>query len=379
METNIVEFTEEHVRAEIRRFVPESGTIEYHILLHVQPMGDSFSAQQQRICCAENRLLQDTLRGSTVLFKRYFLSDITNQRPLMPQGETCAVSYIGQPPLDGSKIACWMYLVQGKVTTRNHGNLFCMEHNGYQHLWQTSMQSTVGTSAEQATTLLQQYTNELRAEGASLADNCIRTWFFVRDVDTQYAGLVQARKAFFTQAGLTEQTHYITSTGIGGSPAETRALLQLDTYAIKGLRPQQQQYLYAPTHLNPTYEYGVTFERGTVVHYGDRDHIFISGTASINNRGEVMHVGNIEAQILRMWENVGQLLQEANAGHEDIAQILVYLRDPADYERTRSRFTQLAPDIPLVITWAPVCRPTWLIEMECIAIRATHRPEQEGF
>jgi enamine deaminase RidA (YjgF/YER057c/UK114 family) len=80
-----------------------------------------------------------------------------------------------------------------------------------------------------------------------------------------------------------------------------------------------------------------------------------------------------------MWENVGQLLQEANAGHEDIAQILVYLRDPADYERTRSRFTQLAPDIPLVITWAPVCRPTWLIEMECIAIRATHRPEQEGF
>jgi enamine deaminase RidA (YjgF/YER057c/UK114 family) len=80
-----------------------------------------------------------------------------------------------------------------------------------------------------------------------------------------------------------------------------------------------------------------------------------------------------------MWENVGMLLREAGAKHEDIMQILVYLRDPADYATTRKRFAKLAPDIPVVILRAPVCRPTWLIEMECIAVRAAQHPEYKGY
>lgn len=63
----------------------------------------------------------------------------------------------------------------------------------------------------------------------------------------------------------------------------------MDTYAVAGLQPEQIHFLYAPTHLNPTYEYGVSFERGTYVDYGDRRQIFISGTASINNKGEVVY------------------------------------------------------------------------------------------
>ena len=66
-------------------------------------------------------------------------------------------------------------------------------------------------------------------------------------------------------------------------------------------------YLYAPTHLNPTYEYGVSFERGTYVDYGDRRQVFISGTASINHRGEVVYPGDIRKQTERMWENVETL------------------------------------------------------------------------
>ena len=67
----------------------------------------------------------------------------------------------------------------------------------------------------------------------------------------------------------------------------------MDSYAVDGLEPGQIQFLYAPTHLNPTYEYGVTFERGTAVTYGDRKQVFISGTASIDNRGEIVYPGDI--------------------------------------------------------------------------------------
>ena len=54
---------------------------------------------------------------------------------------------------------------------------------------------------------------------------------------------------------------------------------------------------------------------------------------------------------------------------DDVMQIIVYLRDGADYQIVKNLFDQKFPHIPTVITLAPVCRPTWLIEMECIAVK----------
>ena len=102
--------------------------------------------------------------------------------------------------------------------------------------------------------------------------------------------------------------------------------------------------------------------------YGDRAEIYISGTASIDNKGNVLHLGDIQKQTFRMMENVNALLTEAGSGFQDIAQIIVYLRDVSDYAMVKAIFDERFPDIPRIITLAPVCRPTWLIEMECIAI-----------
>jgi enamine deaminase RidA (YjgF/YER057c/UK114 family) len=252
-------------------------------------------------------------------------------------------------------------------------------HNGYKHLWKMGMHEHKGDSAWQTESLLIDYEEALQQHGATLAQNCIRTWFFVRDVDTQYGGMVRARRENFEEQGLTSQTHFIASTGIGGLPADTRALIQLGTYALTGFKPEQQRYLYAPTHLNPTYEYGVTFERGTCMEYGDRAHVFISGTASINNKGEVVHVGDIVKQTERMWENVETLLKEADTTFDDVMQIIVYLRDLADYDVVSRKFAERFPDIPYIITLAPVCRPTWLIEMECMAVQQRSNPAYENF
>ena len=337
-------------------------------MIHVESLGDMFEAQLKRLYEAEAKVLHaDAMKGVSVVMKRYFLSDAVNQRPLMKEECGCAVSTIQQPPLDGSKVAVWMYLQKGTEITEEHG-MTVSEHNGYRHLWKMGMLERKGDSAHQTEVLLNDYEERLGKFSATLADNCVRTWFFVRDVDTQYAGMVRARKENFCAQGLTENSHYIASTGIGGLPADTGAIVQMDTYAITGFDQKQETYLYAPTHLNPTYEYGVTFERGTKMVYGDRTHVLISGTASINNKGEVVHLGDIVKQTERMWENVGKLLEEADAGFDDVMQIIVYLRDGADYQTVKKMFDERFPDIPRVITLAPVCRPTWLIEMECMAI-----------
>ena len=140
------------------------------------------------------------------------------------------------------------------------------------------------------------------------------------------------------------------------------------------------KHLYAPSHLNPTHEYGVTFERGTSLQYGDRKHLYISGTASINNRGEVVHVGDIASQTRRMWENVATLLAEGGASIDnDVMQMIVYLRDMGDFPTVRKMFEERFPNIPKVFTLAPVCRPAWLIEMECIAVTSQTSNEYRSF
>lgn len=364
--------TELGVRADIA--LASGNVTEGHAIVHVEGRGEDFPSQYRRVLMGVERLMDTAeMRGMTVVFRRYFLSDISNQAPVIREmgQERGAVSLIQQPPLDGGKLALWLYLVGGAEVEYDADEMgsAVVRADGCEHIWTMGMQDAVSVgSYDQTTTVLERYESLLSSHyGINIADDCVRTWFFVRDVDTNYAGLVRSRRENFLRNGLTPDTHYISSTGIGGSPEADTALVQMGCYAVKGLQPGQQQYLYALDHLNRTIEYGVTFERGTVLNLPDRRVAYISGTASINNRGEVVHVGDVRKQTLRMWENVDALLVEGGMTSADIMQIIVYLRDITDYNVVERMFCERFPDVPYVITLAPVCRPAWLIEMECVA------------
>ena len=364
---------------------------EVHAILTIEPRGEMFDQQFTRIKAAEAQLMQlPEMKDAQPIFKRYFLSDATNQVPVIQKqsmlnrqssmiNDQCTVSYIQQPPLDGSKLALWIYLQRG-TDVATTGCSTVVTHNDYRHIWTMGLTSTnADTSYMQSWETLFAYIETLKHFDDTIEGNCLRTWFFVRDVDTQYKGLVKARRECFAEQGLTSETHYIASTGIGGTPADPKALIQLGAYAMTGFQPEQQRYLYAPTHLNRTSDYGVTFERGTLMQYGDRNHVYISGTASINNHGEVVHVGDIRRQTQRMWENVEKLLEEGGMTYDDIMQIIVYLRDGADYQLVNQMFNEKFPSIPYVVTLAPVCRPTWLVEMECVAVKDVKNEQFRNF
>lgn len=321
-------------------------------------------------------LLRQKLGGDVKpVFKRYFLSDPSNQSSLLPSDGECAVSIIGQSPLDGSRVALWAYFIQDAEVSDLRNGFYKVRHGDFTHFWQGGAYIAGADSETAARGLLDGYSRLMSEQGCSLGRDCARTWFFVRDVDVNYAGLVRGRNAVFAENGLTADTHFIASTGICGVGIDRTVSVTMDTYTVKGLEPGQMRYLYAPTHLNPTYEYGVAFERGAVIDYADRRHVFISGTASIDNRGRVVHPGDIVRQTLRMWENVETLLKEAGCGYENVMHMIVYLRDIADFRTVADMYGERFPDIPRVIVLAPVCRPEWLVEMECMAIR----PAVTGF
>lgn len=364
----------ENTSIDIFRYEVPEGVSEYHAMLRITNHRLTFKEQVDCLMEAYDQLMQGEMKGAVAVFKRFFVSDAANQanylQALHAERSDCALSIIEQPPLDGTKIALWVYIQRGVQTKALANGIYEVKHGAYRHLWMAGACNQASNSEYQMRLLFNDYVMQLLENGCCLADNCIRTWIFVQNVDVNYTGVVKARNEVFATQNLTDKTHFIASTGIAGRHANPKVLVQMDAYAVEGIDKEQIHYLYAPTHLNPTYEYGVSFERGTYVDYGDRRQVFISGTASINNKGEIMYPGDIRQQTLRMWENVETLLKEAECTFEHVAHLLVYLRDIADYTIVREMFEERFPNIPKVYLLAPVCRPGWLVEMECMAVKS---------
>jgi enamine deaminase RidA (YjgF/YER057c/UK114 family) len=313
--------------------------------------------------------------AGTAVLRRFFCSDLLNQAEALEacgvssrtKGD-CAVSWVGQAPMPPSKAMLWAYHIvdpSGALDKRVEAGSVELRRGGLRHCWTTGLGcATRETSYDQTRTILREYEAFLRGRGMSLAGNAMRTWFFVRNIDANYHGLVAARREFFAEHGLTPQTHFIASTGIEGACVSATGKVCLDAYAIGGVRPEQVEYLVAPEHLSPTHVYGVTFERATAVAYRDRRQVLLSGTASIDAQGQIVHPGDVERQLERTLENVEALLARGGATLGDLGAIVAYVRDPGDHEVVANRLQERFGDAPVAVVVAPVCRPGWLVEIE---------------
>lgn len=360
------------VRAFETIFDNGSGEKDIHLLLSVTSPALDFDWQLTEIMTLYGHLRREM--GATTVFSRFFLSDAATQAPavmnLLLDDRGYAVSVLQQPPCNGTKVALWSYLKTGVESQAVGQDLYRVKGQGPTQFWCGGLTASGANSKDQATLIMQRYVMELLAQGLTLEGNCQRTWFFVNDIDLNYQGMVKARNDVFATQNLTAETHYIASTGIGGRTADPQSLVCMDAVAFDGVGRDNVTYLYASDHLNRTSDYGVSFERGTAIDLGDRRQVFISGTASIDNHGDILFAGDVLRQAERMLTNVEALLAEAGCSlQDDVQQALVYLRDPADAWRVEQYLSSRLPHLPHVILHAPVCRPGWLIEMECMAMK----------
>lgn len=338
-----------------------NGNKEFHSFVKFPQAGVAFGEQMSAVVEAVAKLAE----SSEIRFVRFFLSDAANQQGLLADAVSIfafPISYIQQPPLDGTKLTAWVYATDAS-SSGTDGGAGTMDLE-----WDAYLTSDAEGSLAQMSEIFSDYGKSLEDRGMTVADNCVRTWIFVHDVDVNYGGVVKGRRDYFGTIGLTSETHFIASTGIEGRHAEPKKFVTMDALSLPGVRPEQIQYLYALDHLSPTADYGVTFERGTAVHFADRTHAYISGTASIDSKGVVLYPGDVRMQTLRMLENIEALLSETSAGLGDIVMAVVYLRDTADYLTVKSMIDEKCPGLNAEFVLAPVCRPAWLVEMECIAI-----------
>ena len=314
----------------------------------------------------------------TLVWCRAFLSDAANQLPLLRASvlyadvlSRGAFSWVEQPPLDCSKITLILTVTTDSVTVSGTPDRCAVACGGVKRLYHSvrfTADEVAGLSSkEQTEEAFGRHIDWLKAEGLSLADNCVRTWLYVRDIDHNYHGVVEGRNAVFAREGLTKDTHFIASTGIGGQTDVPGAAVAVDFWSVDA-PALSQHYLQALEWLNPTHEYGVAFERGVRVSTGDGGaSLYISGTASIDRHGRCIHQNDVPRQADRLFENISHLLADGGATLDDLVWMTVYLRDLSDCGVANEYLNGRFPNVPRIVVLAPVCRPQWLIEVETMA------------
>jgi 2-iminobutanoate/2-iminopropanoate deaminase len=129
--------------------------------------------------------------------------------------------------------------------------------------------------------------------------------------------------------------------------------------------------------LNEAYDYAKpsSFSRGMRIDLGELVILLISGTASIDEHGVSVHIGNFRAQCQRTFQNITALLESEGATWKDIVRTSCYMRDiDRDYdefnqERTKFFIEQGLDPVPASTgIQAKLCRPELLIEIEAIAM-----------
>ncbi len=135
--------------------------------------------------------------------------------------------------------------------------------------------------------------------------------------------------------------------------------------------------------LNEAYAYGSAFSRGMRIDLNGLTILLISGTASIDDEGNTVHVGDFRAQTRRTFDNITGLLASEGATWKDVVRTTCYLRDiERDYRafnEERSAFYREQGLDPLPASTgiqAILCRPDLLIEIEAIAMFRRTTPKE---
>ena len=151
------------------------------------------------------------------------------------------------------------------------------------------------------------------------------------------------------------------------------------TGLLKGLAgaPVRKRAITNHRALNEAYHYPKpsSFSRGMRVDLGGVVMLLISGTASIDEHGRSVHIGDFRAQTRRTYQNITLLLESEGATWKDVVRTTCYLRDIerdyAAFNEGRTAFFREQELDPLPASTgiqAILCRPELLIEIEAIAM-----------
>ena len=113
------------------------------------------------------------------------------------------------------------------------------------------------------------------------------------------------------------------------------------------------------------------FSRGIQVTSGPLSLIFVSGMASVNEKGNPIHLGDIKGQTRQVFENMKVVLASAGATMENVTKVTVFLsnikRDYQAMNEVRAEYFPKDPPASSAVQ-AALIKDEFLVEIESIAV-----------
>jgi enamine deaminase RidA (YjgF/YER057c/UK114 family) len=222
-----------------------------------------------------------------------------------------------------------------------------------------------GQVAGQARAMLEKGESVLKQLGADFT-NVPRTWMWLGDILSWYGEFNKVRNQFFTERGLIgkgSRQLMPASTGIGLGLAGEQCGMDL-TAVLE--QTQTIEFLPVVGRQQCALNYGCAFSRASRASSPAGKTVFVSGTASIDEKGVSTHIGNVKGQIKTTIKNVRAALKDMNCSDSDVASAAAYCKTP-EVEKIFDEFKGRI-GWPLVTAVCDICREELLFEVEATAV-----------
>ncbi len=134
--------------------------------------------------------------------------------------------------------------------------------------------------------------------------------------------------------------------------------------------------VHVPHVMPEAYDYKkpVPFSRAMRVTLPGATLLFVSGTASVDEKGTCAFKGDLKKQAAKTFSNLSEVLKAGGASWKDVVKMTIFLRDMKDYDEfnlVRNAFfrkIRLSPFPASTCVEARLCWPDLLCEIELTAV-----------
>ena len=233
----------------------------------------------------------------------------------------------------------------------------------------------------QSEAMFRQAERLLRAQGFTFQD-VIRTWIYISDILDWYDDFNVVRNHCYSEYGFintpdthkpAEQIYLPASTGIEGKNSFGRAAT-MDLFAVHRSLASAMKVrpIHSPKQLSP-FRYGSAFSRAVVIEDAESKLIFVSGTASIDEDGKSVFIGDPARQMQQTFHVMSDLIAPEGAQLKDICEATVFLKRRQDFSLYQKIMAQGGiSNAPSVNVVADVCRDELLFEIDAAFILEKH-------
>jgi enamine deaminase RidA (YjgF/YER057c/UK114 family) len=337
----------------------------------------------------EMQIIHEQLYGSVCI-----RADILKAREnvMRKQGiyEEIPITYIQGHPLWGEGFAgVQIYAFRSarpedKIWTIHDGRIPCgrgWKRRGttflmLQNVHGSKKESTIDNDREEQSIRMFDRANRLLLSQGATYRNVVRTWIYLSDILDWYGQFNRVRNAKYKEFNLipirsnsieTEQIYLPASTGIEGDNPFGAAVIMDVLAMIQEPDSQIEIVQNTGSRQRSPYRYGSAFSRSIIIREPDNSHLYVSGTASIDERGKTLFPANPRAQIQQTFDIVNALIKRENASLRDLCHATVFLKKRDDIPIYREVVESYGlHEMPAICMIADICRDDLLFELDAI-------------